>query len=405
LVAPTLSRVFFFFFFFFFFSLLEYHPHQTGDKCGTDSSHCSSSYTTMRPDERGERRSVPRHLLLWMGVWYALIFTMGFLFRFTAQVWREQELQLTSSAMSITFRAPTHERGKADSWRLNDVPLPSPTDPIAAAEDIDIRTPSLSARDKVKILCWSDKPYGRAMNQFLQLATLLHQAARFDPEQNTVVALRHSAHRRFFLEWFDPRDDVLLDYRGPCDRHYNATTLFYLYYPQGWQEVAAQFQTLIPKASIRAEAAMALQEYRGPQQRPVTTVHRRHLEGECEIKARARRSLTCPTVTAAQEMSVADLRNACQMDYPMIQNETDGTNVVLFTDHQVPRLDHTFPIRSNHSFPVQAWMMATADVHYGNPFSTCDTVVYFWRGARGAMRPDACYRPLGTLPSRGMATN
>ena len=63
----------------------------------------------------------------------------------------------------------------------------------------------------------------------------------------------------------------------------------------------------------------------------------------------------------------------------MIANATEGTTVVLFTDSQVPELDNTFPIISNHSFPVQAWMMALSDAHYGNPFSTVDIVVYFWR--------------------------
>jgi hypothetical protein len=46
--------------------------------------------------------------------------------------------------------------------------------------------------------------------------------------------------------------------------------------------------------------------------------------------------------------------------------------VVLFIDHQVPALDETFPIRSNYSFPVEAWMMAQTDVQYRNPHSTVD---------------------------------
>jgi hypothetical protein len=44
--------------------------------------------------------------------------------------------------------------------------------------------------------------------------------------------------------------------------------------------------------------------------------------------------------------------------------------------------------------------MALSAVHYGNPFSTVDVVVYYWRlsllelaGKNGEIRPSACYKP------------
>jgi hypothetical protein len=363
------------------------------------------SITIMRSDEDNKgcrfELQVHRHVLLWLGLSYVLIFAFAFLFRFTAQMERVVVLRgepNVISSIEVTILA-TNEPFKPELLPQTDASPPRPPN-IEEADDVALNQ-SVSkqrASDKPKVLCWYDKPYGRAMNQYLQLATLLHQATLLNGTHRTVVALRHSAYNNFFRDWFDPRDDVLLDYRGRCDQSYNASTLFYMYYPNGWQDVAAQFQTLIPKASIRAEAAAALQEYRGPQQRPVTTVHRRDLERGCNSKALQRHGITCPSVSAAQEMPVSDLVNACQLDYPMIKNETNGTQVVLFTDGQVPKLDRTFPIRSNHSFPVQAWMMATSAVHYGNPFSSCDTVVYFWRmglsTARGTMRPEACYQPM-----------
>ena len=79
----------------------------------------------------------------------------------------------------------------------------------------------------------------------------------------------------------------------------------------------------------------------------------------------------------------------------MIDSETRNTTAVtLMTDGQVPELDQTFPIISNHSFPVQTWTMARSDIHYGNPMSTVDSVVFYWRmGLAGAQtRPSACYR-------------
>ena len=255
-----------------------------------------------------------------------------------------------------------------------------------------------------KVLCLSGDSYGRTMNQYLQLATILHQLGI---NGTSVVGFKNPLFASFYTTWFEPRDDILVSYDidAPCDAEYDAVTLHYLFFADKWKQVAYQFETLMPKASIQEEAERAMQEYAGPSNVPVTTVHRRDLEGACVLFAENKNLVTCPNIQSSLEMSSADYREACLIDYPKIANATQGTTVVLYTDGQVPELDATFPITSKHAFPVQSWMMAISHVHYGNPFSTVDLVVYFWRMALAKskgdhrdrhMRPSACYKPTPT---------
>jgi hypothetical protein len=296
----------------------------------------------------------------------------------------EQKLQ-----SDITFQQIPTSLGNSEKLTLSESNTQADT----------ITRTDTSTFKKVRVLCLSGESYGRTMNQYIQLAVLLHQLG---VNGTSVVAFKNPFFNRFFKEWFDPRDDVLVDYdeNALCDAEYDAATLHYLFFEDKWKQVAYQFKTLIPKASIRAEAELAMKDYSGPFNTPVTTVHRRDLEGACVLFAKEMNLLACPNTLSSLELDVSDYKNACLIDYPMIANETLGTKVVLFTDSQVPDLDETFPIVSNHSFPVQSWMMAKSAVHYGNPFSTVDVVVYYWRMAFSegndnvnGMRPTACYRP------------
>ena len=252
-----------------------------------------------------------------------------------------------------------------------------------------------------KVLCLSGDPYGRTMNQYLQLTTILHQLGI---NGTTVVAFKNPLFTSFYNTWFEPRDDIIVNYDNDahCDAEYDAVTLHYMYFADKWKQVAYQFQTLMPKTSIKEQAERAIQEYAGPSNLPVTTVHRRDLEGACVLFAENKNLVTCPNIKSTFEMSSDEYKDACLIDYPIIVNATQGTTVVLYTDGQVPALDGTFPIISKHAFPIQAWMMAISNVHYGNPFSTVDLVVYFWRMAlaemngsdrdRLTMLPSACYK-------------
>ena len=259
-----------------------------------------------------------------------------------------------------------------------------------------------------KVLCLSGDSYGRTMNQYLQLATLLHQLGI---NGTSVVAFKNPLFTSFYTTWFEPRDDIIVKYDddAPCDAEYDAVTLHYLFFADKWKQVAYQFKALMPKAGIREEAERVMIEYAGPNNVPVTTVHRRDLEGACVLFAESKNLIACPNIKSSLEMSSAEYKDACLIDYPMIANTTHGSSVVLLTDGQVPALDRTFPTISKHPFPIQAWMMAISNVHYGNPFSTVDLVVYFWRMALAElngitihhddndqqqhMQPSACYKP------------
>jgi hypothetical protein len=95
------------------------------------------------------------------------------------------------------------------------------------------------------------------------------------------------------------------------------------------------------------------------------------------------------------------------MDYNMVVKAIEKTSmtnnaykVVLLTDHQVPSLDETFPLVSNYTFPVEMWIMTLSDQHYGNPMSTIDLIVYYWRSLlhkrstnKVQQFPNACYQP------------
>jgi hypothetical protein len=74
----------------------------------------------------------------------------------------------------------------------------------------------------------------------------------------------------------------------------------------------------------------------------------------------------------------------------------NDTLILLLTDRQVPELDATIPLIGNYTFAVETWLMTLSDIHYGNPLSTVDYIVYVWRrnyARKGlnTMRPQACY--------------
>ena len=277
-------------------------------------------------------------------------------------------------------------------------------------ESAPIRSKKYGATNRPKVLCLSGDSYGRTMNQYLQLATILHQLGI---NGSSVVAFKNPLFTSFYKTWFEPRDDIIVKYDddAPCDAEYDAVTLHYMFFADKWKQVAYQFKTLVPKASIKEEAERVMKDYAGSSNVPITTVHRRDLEGACVLFAENKNLIACPNIQSSLEMSTAEYKDACLIDYPMIANATNGSSVILFTDGQVPALDETFPFISKHSFPVQSWMMAISNVHYGNPFSTVDLVVYFWRLALAElngndgddeprhMQPSACYKPTPLMSS------
>lgn len=247
--------------------------------------------------------------------------------------------------------------------------------------------------------------YGRTFNRILELANALAMIAD-DVSNNTTV----NETKQTFIglapnlsEWyetfFDARKDIRLNYDGPCFSEWTSKDLFFIKEYKNSKKSRQQLQNLLPKKDFRAEAEKALASYSNSGKQQVITVHRRHLEGVCSKKAMGV-SVACvkDRLQVKRSMSTKELLDTCNYEYNMIQRrhkddlEQNKSVVVLCTDQQVPQLDDTFPIRSNFSFPVEAWMMAKSDVHYGNPHSTVDLVVAVWRtGQNRRTHPEQCY--------------
>jgi hypothetical protein len=247
--------------------------------------------------------------------------------------------------------------------------------------------------------------YGRTFNRILELANALAILAD-DVNNNATVS---STKQKFIglepalSEWYesflDTRKDIVLNYTGPCVSEWTPKELFFTKEYKNSKKSRQQLQMLVPKKDFRDEAEQALMQYSHGGKQRVITVHRRHLEGMCSKKAMGV-SVACvkDRVQVKRSISTNELLDTCNYEYSMIQSkhrvdlEQNKSVVVLCTDRQVPQLDDTFPIQSNYSFPVEAWIMAKSDEHYGNPHSTVDLVVAVWRTGQNLWtHPEQCY--------------
>lgn len=257
----------------------------------------------------------------------------------------------------------------------------------SAIEMNEYSTPQTQQQQHDKVLCIDGPFWGQTFNRIIQTANALTLAKT---EEAVAVGL-NAKFSTWYETFLDPRKDIWLNYTGPCFKTVAPKDIF-RYYNFDMKRVMQYLYVLVPKAIFRAEAEAAMKKYPSP----TTTVHRRHLEGKCVGLASNYSKIVCPNGRAfRQEVGVAELVNMCNLEYGMIVKETVGTTVVLLTDGQVPELDETFPHISNHSFPVQTWMMTLSNVHYGNPFSTVDLIVSFWREALGkgdTTLPKTCWK-------------
>jgi hypothetical protein len=265
----------------------------------------------------------------------------------------------------------------------------------------ELSSPTHTIQNEIAAVCLTSE-YGRNCNAIIQVA-------------NAIVIARQKGGKlglpanwtKWYLEFFDPRDeDVLLDVPPErCNSSITAESAFYL---QPFHKPNYALMDLIPKQSIRQAAQEALDSIRHNKHNTtrkdlslVVSVHRRWLEGTC-VERTAKGEVFCIRPRRR------DRANMCNMTYQTVtdqlrqleqeqnqeyDNITNNAVVVLFTDEQVPELDDTFPLWDEHPFPVQLWMMAMSDVHFGTPPSSIDMVVYHWR--RGLRtQPSQCYRPL-----------
>jgi hypothetical protein len=262
--------------------------------------------------------------------------------------------------------------------------------------------------------------YGRTFNRILEIANALAILAdnsndllavsdvgsqndnnmkqtRINPiQKETFIGISPSLSE-WYEEFLDLRPDIVLNYTGPCLSTWMSKDLFHHNVYKNSRKSRQQIQKLVPKESHRVEAEHAIAAYSKMGQQQVISVHRRHLEGMC-VKKATQGSVACINRRVRGKLSTKELLDTCNYDYNMVRAhhaatiDNNESVVVLFTDNEVPALDETFPIRSNYSFPVEAWMMTQSDVHYGNPHSTVDLVVAIWRGEMGrTTHPSACY--------------
>jgi hypothetical protein len=264
-----------------------------------------------------------------------------------------------------------------------------------------------------------DRWYGRTFNRILEIANALafladnsidlltvDDAGSLSDNNMNQTRINTIQKERFIgispslSEWYedflDLRPDIVLNYTGPCLSNWTPKELFHHKAYKNSQKSRQQLQKLVPKESYRIEAERAMSIYSKTGQLQIISVHRRDLEGKC-VKKATYGSVACVN-SLKGTLTTQELLDTCNYDYNMVRAHHATTIhknlsvVVLFTDQQVPELDETFPIRSNYSFAVEAWMMAQSDVHYGNPHSTVDLVVALWRTGLGrTTHPSACY--------------
>jgi hypothetical protein len=267
---------------------------------------------------------------------------------------------------------------------------------------------------KQQVVCVDGELYGRTFNQIMQLTAARAVASDIQrqlQEVKVAVGIVAPEFNSFYEELFDLEDNafedtprILLHYDGACDYTYSPRKLLYTFIRLNQRTVLQHLR--FPKAIFREEAEMILSSLRVEKTQPqIITVHRRNLEGACIPQAQTKSRLVCPN--HYHDLSESELVNLCNMEYKMVIEAIEKTSatdndykVVLMTDHQVPSLDDTFPIVSNYTFPVEMWIMTLSDQHYGNPMSTVDLLVYYWRnqlnkGLSNEVQqfPKACYKP------------
>lgn len=127
---------------------------------------------------------------------------------------------------------------------------------------------------------------------------------------------------------------------------------------------------------------------------PDFTVHGRHLEGFCF------HSPSRPG-TAHEHTPVAclgfkyDLCNDFSLStVRSLFNFSGEKRPLLMSDSQLPDMDKTYPVKDEHDFHVQLWMMAMSPNHVGNPNSSDDFIVWLWKQQyfpHTLMYPLECY--------------
>jgi hypothetical protein len=348
----------------------------------------------------------------------------------------EQETQATNPNVMIVPSSGSYDNGHKHHEMNYPIALPLFN---SSSEDSDTGSNSSTADTTTTVFCLSGV-FGRNCNSIIQIANTLHKVQKYQQQQQQQhqapldhynnnnnsyykVGLPPGDWTERYLEFFDPRPEILVNYMGTCHFKLQAKRIHYSY-PK--HKPNMQLMQLTPKVQVRQAAEAAIQEYiemwkleqpHEPQQKPPTTnktttihssyafvsVHRRWLEGSCHIRSDIPGENFC--INSNHKIRVQD---TCEIVYSNITEDYYRRYhpqapppqqqdqpfimppVLLFTDGQQPELDQTFPFRDSHPFAVQLWMMTLSAIHYGNPVSSVDHVVNHWRQGVG-MEPSDCF--------------
>ncbi len=225
------------------------------------------------------------------------------------------------------------------------------------------------------VLCL-DGTHGQNANRMISLANALHRAKDLNMSH---VALDET-WSSWYKEWFDRKENIVLDYRGVCLERISASDAFRAF---SHHEYNDYLNYLHPSDHIVNEA---IQRFKS--QIPFVSVHRRDLEGSCHARhRRPNRSYFCFRQIKEDLAYTCDWKEA---DFTHL-----NSSIILFTDGENPTYDNTFTHRSQDNFQIQMWAMTMSSRHFGNPTSSIDYVVAHWRKSMNrevnSMSPDTCY--------------
>lgn len=264
-------------------------------------------------------------------------------------------------------------------------------------EELGAVQASSSAGNTNRILCLNGE-MGQNCNKIIQLANamLMTQNYTIRDSINWKVGLGSGLWTTWYNSFFDPMENVTLDVSdSACDHKIGAFEAHYITSFHNYNEF---IDRLHPKEEFRRSANKILEQKRHNNSQKIITVHRRNLEGECHQRIQKDNTFCFLPDYQHQDVGVCDIvyGDVQQLMAKRINKSNNmGVShmVLLMTDSQVLELDSTFPVMDRHPFPVQLWMMASSDLHFGNPASSVDYIVAHWRRnvGNGVTEPSSCY--------------
>ena len=127
----------------------------------------------------------------------------------------------------------------------------------------------------------------------------------------------------------------------------------------------------------------------------IITVHQRWIEGTCPRKAKKGMNACINSGKQGKRRIPPVWVQACSYTYDYVRSQLpgkytpDNSVLILMGDNQRMDFEETFPIRDQSHFAVQIVMMTMSDYHVGNPQSTVDANVAYWRRGRKSF-PENC---------------